>query len=94
MKFQLTEVQRMIRDSVRDFAQRRILPNRMIWDEDQIFPRDVFKEMAEIGLMGMLVPEQYCGAGLGYLEYKIAIEEVASVCGSSITTKLNSFFFK
>ena len=56
MKFQLTEDQKMIRDSVREFAQRRILPNRMIWDEDQIFPRDVFEEMGEIGLMGMLVP--------------------------------------
>ncbi|MEC7654706.1 MAG: acyl-CoA dehydrogenase family protein [Bacteroidota bacterium] len=82
MNFQLTEGQKMIRDSVREFAQRRILPNRMIWDEDQIFPRDVFKEMGEIGLMGMLVPEQYGGAGLGYIEYKTAIEEVASVCGS------------
>ena len=82
MNFQLTEGQKMIKDSVREFAQRRILPNRMIWDEDQIFPRDVFKEMGEIGLMGMLVPEQYGGAGLGYIEYKTAIEEIASVCGS------------
>ena len=82
MEFQLTEDQKMIRDSVREFAQRRILPNRMIWDEEQIFPRDVFKEMGEIGLMGMLVPEQYGGAGLGYIEYKTAIQEVASVCGS------------
>ena len=54
----------------------------MIWDEHQIFPRDLFKQMGEIGLMGMLVPEQYGGAGLGYIEYKTAIEEVASVCGS------------
>lgn len=82
MKFQLTEDQNMIRDSVREFAQMRILPNRMIWDEDQIFPRELFSEMGEIGLMGMLVPEHYGGAGLGYIEYKTAIEEVASVCGS------------
>lgn len=82
MNFQLTEDQKMIRDSVREFAQRRILPNRMIWDEDQIFPREVFREMGEIGLMGMLVPEEYGGAGLGYIEYKTAIEEVASICGS------------
>ena len=66
MKFQLTEDQNMIRDSVREFAQMRILPNRMIWDEDQIFPRELFSEMGEIGLMGMLVPEHYGGAGLGY----------------------------
>ncbi|MBM71598.1 MAG: acyl-CoA dehydrogenase [Crocinitomicaceae bacterium] len=82
MKFQLTEDQNMIRDSVREFAQMRILPNRMIWDEDQIFPRELFSEMGEIGLMGMLVPEHYGGAGLGYIEYKTAIEEIASVCGS------------
>ena len=82
MNFHLTEDQKMIRDSVREFAQRRILPNRMIWDEGQIFPNELFKEMGGIGLMGMLVPEQYGGAGLGYIEYKIAIEEVASVCGS------------
>lgn len=82
MKFQLTEDQKMIRDSVREFAQRRILPNRMKWDEEQIFPREIFSEMGEIGLMGMLVPEEYGGAGLGYIEYKTAIEEVARVCGS------------
>ena len=82
MKFQLTEDQKMIRDSVREFAQSRILPNRMKWDEEQIFPREIFSEMGEIGLMGMLVPEEYGGAGLGYIEYKTAIEEVASVCGS------------
>ena len=72
----------MIRDSVREFAERRILPNRMKWDEEQYFPREVFTEMGQIGLMGMLVPEQYGGAGLGYIEYKTAIEEVASICGS------------
>ena len=48
-----------------EFARRRILPNRMIWDEAQIFPVDVFREMGEIGLMGMLVPEEYGGAGIG-----------------------------
>ncbi len=82
MEFLLTEDQKMIRDSVREFAQRRILPNRLSWDEDQIFPREIFSEMGEIGLMGMLVPEEYGGAGLGYIEYKTAIEEIASVCGS------------
>lgn len=82
MNFDLTEDQKMIRDSVSDFANRRILPGRMEWDEAQIFPRDVFREMAEIGLMGMLVPEEYGGAGLGYVEYKTAIVEVAKVCGS------------
>ena len=82
MNFELTDDQKMIKDSVADFAQKNILPNRMIWDEDQIFPRELFSEMGKIGLMGMLVPEEYGGAGLGYFEYKIAIEEVSRVCGS------------
>ncbi|HIN42188.1 MAG TPA: acyl-CoA dehydrogenase [Flavobacteriales bacterium] len=82
MNFKLTADQQMIKESVSEFAQRRILPMRMIWDEDQIFPRDVLREMGEIGLMGMLVPEEYGGAGLGYIEYKIAIEEISRVCGS------------
>jgi alkylation response protein AidB-like acyl-CoA dehydrogenase len=72
----------MIRDSVSDFAKRRILPNRMVWDEAQTFPREVFSEMGEIGLMGMLVPVEYGGSGLGYVEYKTAIEEISRVCGS------------
>lgn len=54
----------------------------MEWDESQHFPRDLFQRMGELGLMGMLVPEQYGGAGLGYYEYKMAIEELAKVCGS------------
>ena len=82
MNFELTDDQKMIKDSVADFAQKNILPNRMIWDEAQIFPRELFSEMGKIGLMGMLVPEEYGGAGLGYIEYKIAIEEVSRVCGS------------
>ena len=82
MNFELTDDQKMIKDSVADFAQKNILPNRMIWDEAQIFPRELFSEMGKIGLMGMLVPEEYGGAGLGYVEYKIAIEEISRVCGS------------
>ncbi|MDA0732382.1 MAG: acyl-CoA dehydrogenase family protein [Bacteroidetes bacterium] len=82
MNFELTDDQKMIKESVADFAQKNILPNRMIWDEAQIFPRELFSEMGKIGLMGMLVPEEYGGAGLGYVEYKIAIEEVSRVCGS------------
>lgn len=54
----------------------------MEWDEAQTFPRELFREMGAMGLMGMLVPEQYGGAGLGYFEYKLAIQELARVCGS------------
>jgi len=82
MNIQPTPDQRLIRDSVRDFAQREILPHRMEWDESQHFPREVFTAMGELGLMGMLVPESYGGAELTYYEYKMAIEEIAKVCGS------------
>lgn len=82
MDFNLTENQKTIQTSVRDFAEQRILPNRMKWDESQHLPREIFREMGALGLMGMLVPETYGGAGMGYFEYKIVIEEIAKVCGS------------
>ena len=82
MQLSLTSDQRLMRDSIRDFAQREILPHRLQWDEKQHFPRELFSAMGELGLMGVLVPEQYGGAGLGYYEYKMAIEELAKVCGS------------
>jgi alkylation response protein AidB-like acyl-CoA dehydrogenase len=82
MNFDLTPDQEMIRGSVRAFAEQEILPHRMDWDEAQHFPKGLFAKMGEQGLMGMLVPEEYGGAGLGYVEYKLAIEELARVCGS------------
>lgn len=82
MQLTLTEDQKLIRDSVRDFVHREVLPYRMEWDESQEFPREIFRAMGELGLMGMLVPAEYGGAGLSYYEYKMAIEEVAKVCGS------------
>lgn len=82
MNFHESEDLKLIRQSVRDFVEREVLPHRMEWDESQHFPKDLFRRMGEIGLMGMLVPEAYGGAGLGYFEYKAAIEEIARVCGS------------
>lgn len=73
---------KMISDSARDFAQKEILPHVMEWDEAQFFPIDVFKKMGELGFMGVLVPEEYGGAGLGYQEYITIIEEISKVCGS------------
>ncbi len=77
-----TESQQAIRATVRDFAQKEILPFRMEWDENQHFPRELFSKMGELGLLGMLVPESYGGSGMGYFEYKAAIDEIAQVCGS------------
>ena len=75
MQLTLSEDQQIMRDSIRDFVEREVLPHRMEWDESQEFPRHVFRAMGEMGLMGMLVPEAYGGAGLSYYEYKLAIEE-------------------
>ncbi|MFK7756879.1 MAG: acyl-CoA dehydrogenase [Flavobacteriales bacterium] len=82
MEFNKSENQQMIADMVRDFARKEILPNVMKWDESQEFPVEVFKKAGELGLMGVLVPEEYGGSGLSYFEYITVIEEISKVCGS------------
>jgi alkylation response protein AidB-like acyl-CoA dehydrogenase len=82
MNFQINEHTKQVAQTARDFAQRHIKPHVMEWDESQAFPVPVFKEMGKLGLMGVLVPEEYGGAGLSYFEYKSIIEEIAKVCGS------------
>ncbi len=82
MEFQENENQKLIAQTVRDFADKHIRPKMMEWDESQVFPVEVFKKMGELGLMGVLIPTQYGGAGLSYFEYVTAIVEVARVCGS------------
>ncbi len=82
MEFHPNENQKLIAQTVRDFADKHIRPKLMEWDESQEFPVEVFKKMGELGLMGVLVPEEYGGAGLGYFEYATAISELARVCGS------------
>lgn len=82
MHFQPTELTEQVAQTARDFAQQYIFPHVMEWDESQEFPINVFKEMGKLGLMGVLVPEQYSGAGLGYFEYNAIIQEISKVCGS------------
>jgi alkylation response protein AidB-like acyl-CoA dehydrogenase len=82
MEFTSDENVTMIRQTVRDFAEKNIKPHFMEWDESQEFPVHIFKALGELGLMGVLVPEEYGGSGLGYHEYVAAIEELAKVCGS------------
>jgi len=82
MDFKPTELTEQVAQTARDFAQQYILPHVMKWDESQEFPVAVFKEMGKLGLMGVLVPEQYGGAGLGYFEYNAIIQEISKVCGS------------
>jgi len=82
MDFKQNEITQHAAQTARDFAQQYIKPHVMEWDETQEFPVQCFKELGKLGMMGVLVPEQYGGAGLGYFEYKVIIEEVAKVCGS------------
>ncbi len=76
------ENQEMIAEMVHDLANREIKPNIMEWDEHQILPVDLFKKMGELGLMGVLVPEEYGGSGFGYPEYVTAIKELGKFDGS------------
>jgi alkylation response protein AidB-like acyl-CoA dehydrogenase len=82
MNFSPTENQEMIAQMVRDFAEKEIRPNIMKWDESQEFPVHVFKQLGELGLMGVLVPQEYGGSGFGYHEYITVVSEIAKVCGS------------
>ncbi|HUN17943.1 MAG TPA: acyl-CoA dehydrogenase family protein, partial [Saprospiraceae bacterium] len=77
-----TENLNLIKQSAKDFAETYIRPNVMIWDESQEFPMDMMHKMGEHGFLGVLVPEQYGGAGLGYQEYITVIDEISKVCGS------------
>lgn len=76
---ELTENQIIIRDTIRDFAEKNIRPVIMEYDESQKFPMDIMKQLGELGFLGILVPEEYGGAGLGYVEYAIIIEELSKV---------------
>ncbi len=82
MASELNENQRMIAEMVRDFGEREIRPNLMEWDEAQYFPIETMKKMGELGLLGVVVPEQYGGAGFGYAEYYTAVSEISRICGS------------
>lgn len=79
MNFDLNETQKLISQSIKDFAEQNIRPHIMEWDEAQIFPVDLFKRLGEMGFMGVLIPEEYGGSGLGYHEYITIIEEISKV---------------
>src|SRR4051794_40707514 len=82
MDFDYTPEQIQLRRAVREFAQAEIAPHVLEWDENQIFPQEVVKKLGELGYMGAIFPEEYGGAGLGYIEYSIIIEELSRVDGS------------
>ena len=82
MEFELTEEQQQMKMSVREFAESEIAPHVMEWDETQHFPIELRPKLAELGLLGVLFPEEYGGTGLGYVEYATVIEELSRVDGS------------
>src|SRR4051812_42540463 len=83
MHFELTETQRMLRDTCREFAARELTPNARRWDEEHHFPRDAVRKMAELGLLGVAVPDSWGGAGADNVSYALAMEEISRGCAST-----------
>ena len=77
MNFELNEEQRLLQKSVRDFCDKAIVPHARRWDEEETFPHEIIPAMGEMGLFGMQIPESYGGAGMKFLDYVVALEEVA-----------------
>src|ERR1700754_4621962 len=82
MDFATDELTQQVGRTARDFANQYIRPHVMEWDESQCFPHAIFTELGRLGLMGVVVPEEYGGSGLSYIEYVTVIQEIAKVCGS------------
>ncbi|MCX6311862.1 MAG: acyl-CoA dehydrogenase family protein [Bacteroidetes bacterium] len=82
MQFSQNENQQMIAGMIRKFGEENIRPKMMEWDESQEFPIECMKQLGELGLLGVLVPQEYGGSGFGYCEYVTAISELAKICGS------------
>ena len=82
MDFQLGQDQLAIRSMVREFARKEIAPKALEWDEAQHFPRELFSKLGELGLLGVVIPEEFGGAGLGYIDYVTILEEIGAADGS------------
>ncbi len=82
MDFSTNELTKQVTETTKQFAEKFIRPHVMEWDESQEFPVHILKELGKLGLMGILVPQEYGGSGMGYFEYSTAIQELAKVCGS------------
>ncbi len=86
MDFELSETHQQLRDSVRDFAEREVRPKAIEWDKQERFPSEIVPKLAEMGLLGIRVPEEYGGAAMDTLSYAISVEEIARVDGSLALT--------
>src|SRR5215813_5631581 len=81
----LTEAQRLVRDTMRAFAQEQLAPNASRWDRESHFPRDELRALGEVGALGMVVPERWGGAGMDYVSLAVALEEIAAGDGATST---------
>ena len=87
MDFELSEDQRLLKKTVRDFAERELKPHSREWDETQQFPREIFSKLGELGLLAVVFPEQYGGSAMSTVDYTIVIEELARVdAGVALST--------
>jgi len=94
MDFQLTEEQRLIRDTARDFAAREVAPKAAELDKSGRWPEEIVKQMAELGFLGMAIPSEYGGGGLDTLSYAIAMEEISAACAScGVIMSVNNSLF-
>jgi alkylation response protein AidB-like acyl-CoA dehydrogenase len=82
MEFKLTEQHNLLRKTVREFAEKEIRPIARQYDDSQEFPWDTVRKMAAMGLMGIIFPQQYGGAGMDYISYAIGVEEISRICGA------------
>ncbi len=82
MDFELTDEQQQVKRTVREFAEAELKPHVMEWDEAQYFPKELWPKLGELGLTGVIFPEEFGGAGMGYIEYATVIEELSRVDGS------------
>lgn len=83
MHFDLTDIQKMLRDTCREFAARELIPNARRWDEEHRFPKEAVARLAEMGLMGVAIPEEWGGAGADHVSYALAMEEISRGCAST-----------
>src|SRR6185369_11049715 len=94
MDFDLTEDQQLVRDSARDFASREILPKAAEIDKSGRWPGDIVTKMAELGFLGVAIPQEYGGAGLDTLTYALVMEEISAACAScGVIMSVNNSLF-
>src|SRR5579863_4465212 len=94
MDFELTEEQRMIRDTAREFAAREIAPKAAELDKSGRWPSEILSQMADLGLLGVAIPQEYGGAGMDIVSYALAMEEVSAACAScGVIMSVNNSLF-